>query len=75
MTRKSRRTLLDEFTHLTIKEVCQVLHISEATYHALNKRGHGPKTIRIGRMVRIRLRDLKRWLRKARLGAYENRDE
>jgi hypothetical protein len=37
----------------TIQAWCNVEGIAECTYHALCRKGHGPVTMRIGRIVRI----------------------
>lgn len=47
---------------LTIQEFCKLVKISRSTYFALQGLELGPSTIRIGRAVRIRPREVDAWI-------------
>lgn len=56
---------------LTINEFCRLTKISVSTFYALRAKKAAPRTIKIGRSVRIRMRDALRWLKKARLESFD----
>ena len=47
---------------LTAQEMADVLHVSKATAYNLMQRGEIP-SVRMGRLVRVRLGDLERYIR------------
>jgi hypothetical protein len=53
MPEQTNTVLEEAATSLTIKAWCQQERCSPATYYKLARSGAGPKTIRIGRAVRI----------------------
>lgn len=63
-----RKKILRDLEMLTIKQFCRATKISISTFYALQKRKAAPRTIKIGRSVRIFERDVRRWIKKARLG-------
>ncbi len=49
---------------LSIEQFCELMNISRTTYFSLQGRELGPNTVKIGRAVRIKRSEAKRWLRR-----------
>ncbi|TKG67018.1 helix-turn-helix transcriptional regulator [Prauserella endophytica] len=49
---------------LTVTDLAELLSVSKDTVYWLNKRGKGPKRVRVGREVRYRPADVEAWLKK-----------
>jgi excisionase family DNA binding protein len=47
---------------LSVDELAEKLGLSKETVYGFNKKGTGPKRIRIGRYVRYRPADVESWL-------------
>lgn len=49
--------------HLSYSEVAERLNIPLRSLYQYNKEGRGPKTVRVGRHLRVSIHDLEEWLR------------
>lgn len=49
---------------LKIEEFCRLMRISKTTYFELQRLELGPNTVKIGRAIRIKRSEAKRWLRR-----------
>jgi excisionase family DNA binding protein len=48
--------------HLSFAEIAERLNIPLRSLYQYNKEGRGPRTIRVGRHLRVSLKELKEWL-------------
>ncbi len=48
----------------TIPQLCEMMQISQATYHIWKKKGWGPTEIQVGQLVRISYEAAAEWMRK-----------
>lgn len=56
---------------MTIAEFCRRVRISRSTYFSLQLTGLGPRTLKIGRAVRISERALRDWIGRMERGQAE----
>jgi len=49
-------------TLLTLRDLCDLTQMSESTMYQLLSKGEGPVSVKIGRSLRFRARDIESWL-------------